>query len=97
MIKVFVRFLGHLRSLTSKEVQIIEFDEEEVTIERLIQKVARRFGRENQEILLDPVTRSPQTNCLVIVNEREISVLDGLQTKLKDGDGVTIVPIFHGG
>ena len=38
-----------------------------------------------------------KTNALILVNDREISVLDGLETKLSDGDEVVFVPVVHGG
>jgi molybdopterin converting factor small subunit len=33
----------------------------------------------------------------MLVNGKDISVLDGVETLLKDGDEVTLVPILHGG
>jgi molybdopterin converting factor small subunit len=34
---------------------------------------------------------------LVLVNGREISVLNGLETRVKDEDEVVFVPVVHGG
>jgi molybdopterin converting factor small subunit len=34
---------------------------------------------------------------LVLVNGREISVLDGFETTLNDNDEVVFVPVMHGG
>jgi MoaD family protein len=36
-------------------------------------------------------------NALILVNGREISVLNGLKTKLKDGDEIVFIPYVHGG
>jgi len=36
-------------------------------------------------------------NALILVNGREISVLDGLETKISDGDEIVFVPVIHGG
>jgi molybdopterin converting factor small subunit len=38
-----------------------------------------------------------KTNALILVNDREISVLNGLDTKLDDGDEIVFVPVIHGG
>jgi molybdopterin synthase sulfur carrier subunit len=38
-----------------------------------------------------------RSNSLVLVNGREISVLNGLETELKDGDEIVFVPVVHGG
>ena len=39
----------------------------------------------------------PRSNTLVLVNGKEISVLKGLETPVKDGDEVVLVPVLHGG
>ena len=39
----------------------------------------------------------PKSNALILLNGKEISVLNGLQTKVKDGDEVVFVPVVHGG
>jgi molybdopterin converting factor small subunit len=38
-----------------------------------------------------------RSNSLILVNGREISVLNGLETKLNDGDEIVFVPVVHGG
>jgi len=40
---------------------------------------------------------SPKSNSLILVNGREISVLDGYETRLCDGDEIVFVPVVHGG
>ena len=47
--------------------------------------------------LIDRQLEDPRTNALILVNGREISVLNGLETKLNDGDDVVFVPVVHGG
>lgn len=34
---------------------------------------------------------------LVLINEREISVLDGMNTQVSPGDKVVLLPVSHGG
>lgn len=41
--------------------------------------------------------KKPVPNALILVNGKEIGVLDGVDTKLKDGDEVVLVPVVHGG
>lgn len=36
-------------------------------------------------------------NALILVNSKEISALNGLETELKDGDEVVLIPVVHGG
>ena len=47
--------------------------------------------------LLDKEFEDPQPTAIILVNGREISVLNGLATSLKDGDEVVFVPVVHGG
>jgi MoaD family protein len=47
--------------------------------------------------LIDQQLEDPRPNALILVNGREIGVLNGLETKLKDGDEVVLVTVVHGG
>jgi molybdopterin synthase sulfur carrier subunit len=47
--------------------------------------------------LIDRQFEDQRSNALVLVNGREISVLNGLETELQDGDEVVLVPFVHGG
>ena len=47
--------------------------------------------------LISPELNDPRLNALILVNGRDISVLNGMNTILKDGDELTIVPVVHGG
>jgi molybdopterin synthase sulfur carrier subunit len=52
---------------------------------------------ELERSLVDQQLEDPRPNALILVNGREIGVLDGLETRLKDGDEVVFVPVVHGG
>jgi len=47
--------------------------------------------------LIDPDLENPRPNTLILVNEKEVSVLNGLETMLKDGDEVVFIPVLHAG
>ncbi|HID91340.1 TPA: molybdopterin synthase sulfur carrier subunit [Candidatus Bathyarchaeota archaeon] len=95
--EVSVRLLGHIGSLAKDGTLTIRLDGERATVSELVRELARQLGEEGREILLDPVTKDPRTSCLIVVNGREISALDGLRTRLEGGDQVVFMPIFHGG
>lgn len=61
-------------------------------VNELVKKVP-----EMERGLVDPQLGNPGPNALILVNGREIGVLDGLETRLKDGDEVVLVPVVHGG
>jgi molybdopterin synthase sulfur carrier subunit len=52
---------------------------------------------EMERSLIDRQLEDPTPNALILVNGREIGVLDGLETRLRDGDEVVLVPVVHGG
>lgn len=50
-----------------------------------------------KSVLFDPELDDPRPNSLILVNGCEVSVLNGLDTVLNDGDEVVLIPILHGG
>ena len=47
--------------------------------------------------LIDQQLENPMPNVLILVNGREISVLNGLETTLQNNDEIVLVPVVHGG
>lgn len=65
-----------------------------------IKKVIRRIAESSEElrrVLIDPVLESPAPNAVILINGKEISALDGLETPVADGDEITLIPVVHGG
>jgi MoaD family protein len=52
---------------------------------------------EIESSLIDQYAENSSSNALILVNGREIGVLAGVNTILKDGDEVVLVPVVHGG
>jgi len=50
-----------------------------------------------RRILIDPVLESPLPNSVILVNNRDISALRGLETPIMNGDKIVIIPVIHGG
>ena len=50
-----------------------------------------------RRVLIDPELGDPRPNALILVNGREISALEGLETVVEDGDEVVLIPVTHGG
>ena len=48
-------------------------------------------------VMIDPELRDPRPNAVILVNGKEIGVLEGLETKVKDGDKIVFIPVTHGG
>ncbi len=93
---VTVKFIGALRHITGKPKLSIEF-QAGYTLNGLIQKLIQDTPQIKSSIVDQQADGTMKTNALILVNDREISVLNGLETKLSDGDEVVFVPVVHGG
>ena len=94
MMNVTVRFIGSLRIASKKNKLMLEV-EEEMSLSKALRKITKELPMLKQ-VLIDSDSR-PRTNMLMLVNGKEISVLDGLETMLYDGDEVVLIPVVHGG
>jgi molybdopterin converting factor small subunit len=70
---------------------------EQPTVRKVIQKLADSLSIETMRLLVDPQLNDPRPNALILVNGKEIGVLKGLDTEIKEDDEVTLIPVSHGG
>jgi molybdopterin synthase sulfur carrier subunit len=90
-----VKFVGALRHVSGTGELALSC-KSRVVLRELISEIIKELPKLKQS-LINPQLEDPRPNALILVNGREISVLDGLETKLKDGDEVVLVPFVHGG
>ena len=70
----------------------------EPTVRSVVAELVSRQQYENlSQLVLDGEGRDPRPNALIMVSGREIGALAGLETKLSDGDELSLVPVAHGG
>ncbi|MEM3463608.1 MAG: MoaD/ThiS family protein [Candidatus Bathyarchaeia archaeon] len=93
--KVNIRFVGSFRNITNKGKVTLELGEG-AQLKEAVKRITEEFPK-MERVLIDPELGDPRPNTLIIVNGREISVLKGLETVLKDGDEVVLIPVSHGG
>jgi molybdopterin synthase sulfur carrier subunit len=92
---ITVRFVGAFRSVSGKSKLAIKF--EDVTpLREAVKRILKELPK-LKRALIDPDLEDPRPNTLILVNGKEISVLNGLETMLEDGDEVVFVPVIHGG
>ncbi len=94
MININVKFFGVLRSYAKRVNSRISLDEP-ANVETLIVKLSR-LSRKFKELLVTE-TKELNSNVIVIVNGKEVGVLNGTQTDLHDGDNIILIPVVHGG
>ena len=94
---VTVKLLGVHQSIVGKESFVLNMDAGE-KIGELVNQIPELVGNDPfRRILIDPELNDPRPNNVILVNGREISSLNGLETELKDGDEVVVIPLVHGG
>jgi len=63
-------------------------------ISALLKTVANKFFR---ELLVDAGTEDPRPNVIILLNDQDCNIFDGLETRIEPGTKVTIIPVAHGG
>jgi molybdopterin converting factor small subunit len=83
-INVKIRTLGVFKELFGGKLLTIKL-KKDASVKSVVQKLA---GSEVNDVW---------SNALILVNGKEISVLDGLETIVSDGDEIVLLPVSHGG
>ena len=63
-------------------------------ISALLMTVGSNFFR---ELLVDAGTEDPRPNVIILLNDQDCNIFDGLNTQIEPGTKVTIIPVAHGG
>lgn len=95
MTKVVVRFAGTLRWVSEKDQTEMDISEP-ATVRRLIESLILKMDR-MKSIIDIGTSLDSRPDMIILVNETEIGLLEGLQTPLSEGDLVTLIPTAHGG
>ena len=92
---VTVEFVGTLRHYAGKGKLRVTINDC-VSVISFIRELEEKHGIP-KGFLLEEDQEGMRSNLLVLVNGREIGVLDGLETRLTAGDRLTLLPVSHGG
>jgi MoaD family protein len=91
-----VKFVGALRHIAGKPEMLIDCSAG-FSVKDLIQKIVLDIPAIKMHIIDQQTNSVVIVNVLVLVNDRELSVLNGVDTPLTDGDEVVFIPVAHGG
>ena len=92
---LYIKFIGALRHISGK-TQLTLNCQENPSIKKLLMKLCLEFPS-LEKTFTDQQLNDSRSNTLILVNGREISILNNLETKLKDGDEIVFVLVVHGG
>lgn len=96
VINVEIKFLGIFRQFSGRNRVLVKL-EKPATVRKAIQKLIEALSPAFKRALVDPELEDPRPNALILLNGKEINVLEGLETKVADGDEIVLVPVSHGG
>jgi len=92
---LIIKFIGALRHISGKTQLTVNF-QKSTSLKELLSKLSKELPQ-LEKTLSEQQANDSTSNALILVNGREISVLEGLETKLNDGDEIVFVPVVHGG
>lgn len=97
-LQISVRFFTTLREITGKKEEILRFKENEaVTLNKVLEKLAKRYGKDFAEYVYDIETGEVRGFLQFLINGRSATTLKELDTELADNDVLAIIPPVGGG
>ncbi len=98
MPEVKVRFFTTLREVVNKREETLTFTESQtVTVDLVLKTLSKKYGIQFTGYVYDVKTGQPKNFLQFLVNGTSTSTLDGLETNLKQGDVLAILPPVGGG
>jgi molybdopterin synthase sulfur carrier subunit len=97
-VQVKVRFFTSLREIVGKREETLSFNQnQKVTVDLVLKTLAQEHGAPFKEYVYEGKTAKPKGFLQFLVNGNSTSTLNGLETELKDGDVLAILPPVGGG
>ena len=94
--KVRVKFFAAIRELAAVKDETIDL-QSNTAVRELIRILCERHGGDFTEYVIDPNTGAPRSHLQILVDGKNLSSLEGLETRLSDGDEVALMPPVGGG
>jgi MoaD family protein len=94
--RIRLRFLSTMKELVEKNYESLEVDAH-ATVEDLLRELSMRYNNSVVNLVFQEDKKSIRNDILILVNDVDISALDGLETLLSENDEVALIPVAHGG
>jgi len=95
-IKIEIELLGSLRKIVGRGPFSLEFANS-TAVRDVIAELTNLLSPKFKQVLVDPELNDPRPNVIILLNRVEIGVLEGLDTKVENGDKLVLIPVTHGG
>jgi molybdopterin synthase sulfur carrier subunit len=97
-LQVSIRFFTSLREIVGEKEETLKVpDGETITVDMALKTLAQRYGKPFIEYVYDPNSGEVRSFLQFLVNGKSATTQNGLQTELKDGDVLAILPPVGGG
>jgi len=94
--RIKIQYLGLVKTYTNR-MQDETVLEEGAQLSALLDKLAATFGKPFNPEVYDPAKKEVKPTFMILLNGIVIGQLDGVNTRLKDGDAVALMPLVTGG
>ena len=96
--EVKVRFFTNLREIVDKREETLTFpDNMKITVRLVLTILSKKYGAPFVEYVYNNKTEQPKSFLQFLVNGTSTTTLNGLETELKDGAVLAILPPVGGG
>ena len=69
-----------------------------LTVSKLVENLLATVNNHQFEnLLVDSGTRDPRPNVIILLDEQDCNLFNGLSTTVEKNSTVTIIPVAHGG
>ena len=96
MINVKIRTFGVFKEIFGSKSLAIKFNDD-VTVKGVVQRLTESLPNKSKRLVASSEINDLLSNALILVNGKEISVLNGLEATVSDGDEIVLLPVSHGG
>jgi len=93
--KIEVKFFTSLREITEKKSEKVQL-QNTITVEELLTLLSEKYGKKFREYIYNKKGKV-HGYLAILVNGKNINVLQGFDTELKEGDTIAILPPVGGG
>ena len=94
--RVYVRLFTALRELAGKGEVTLDLNVDKATVGDVLRELVKKFGPKFSDYLFNEKAMV-RDYLQLLVNGRSVDLLEGLKTRLDDGDVVAVVPPVGGG
>jgi molybdopterin converting factor small subunit len=95
-VKVEVEYLGFIKNMLNKRVENFELSDG-TSLQGLLGKLSDQYGASFKKEVFEPGLEDVKTGFVVTVNGVLTGQLDGVETKLRNGDHVILMSLMSGG